>query len=211
MERGHMCSDFFIGLKVLTVSVFPTGVLFPEDSSSFMSFFFLRKSNCLGFTSSFPLPLLVLSQSFFYTFLFWFDIIGWNGGVLCMNLNFSSKRPPFPGNVLNYTDSRLLWANFCFFTCSPEFCISSSLVPVREICFVRLNWVGKASPYFPGNFPLIKGALSQLFLFWEGNSYDWARSTCLAIPSNLLSPPRVGLPSLLFAKITDCVVMHLDV
>jgi hypothetical protein len=63
IERGQVISDFLRGWKTLT--------LFEKTAllgylSSFTSLFFLRKSKFLILSISGPLPLLVLSQSFFY-------------------------------------------------------------------------------------------------------------------------------------------------
>ena len=180
IERGQVISDFLRGWKTLT--------LFEKTAllgylSSFTSLFFLRKSKFLILSISGPLPLLVLSQSFFYVPFSWFELKGWNGGVL-INLNLSECIPSFLTKAYKSTDSRLLRA--IGFEGSVHILFCSSCVKLLLGDSGNIIWLAKVS--FDGTPALEKGALSALLCFWHGKSSFCAVLTCRAMLSSLFSP-----------------------
>jgi len=166
IERGHMKSGFLEHWEFLSCWLKQPKVFEPRLFSSFCSLFFLRKSNCLGFSSSFPLPLLVLSQSFFYACLLWFAMIGWKGFIRCISLSRSSWRPFFLATPSRSIDSRL----FRFSSENSVEVLSSSEVADRVGDLGKKNWLAYELLSLEGKPVRRNGALSQLFRFWDGSS-----------------------------------------
>ena len=181
---------FFIPLTFLSCWLKQLKVLEAKLFSSLVYFFFLRKSNCLGFSSSFPLLLLVLSQSFFYRFLLWFAMIGWKGCIRCITRILSSWKPPFLIIPSRSIDSRLFLVTYDY---SLEVNSSSERVG-RLGDFGKKNWLERELPSLEGSPVLMNGTLSQLLRFCDGSSSICPWLTWRAILSSLLNPPNVGLP-----------------
>lgn len=195
MARGQIISDLLSGWKTLTLFEGPalTGSL-----SSFTSFLFFKKSKFFGFSISGPLPLLVLSQSFFYVYFVWLEFKGWKGMAL-INFILSAKRCSFLAKAYKSTDYLLRRATF---DGSVQILFSSSFFGWMFWDFGNIIWLVKVS--LEGNYVLEKGALSTLLCFWHGKSSFWSVFTCRAKLSSLLSPSNLGLASLLGTQMTDC-------